>query len=406
MNKRNFFNRKHAIRNAFIIVATAFSGQTYAMELVGKACAGGGGGAAAGALIGAPLGPVGVAGGTALGFLGGAYAGIKAAFKNKRAEIAAEQAQERDRLAAQERARLAEREIFVHRDRIGEAMTAEGEYSGYNVLPADKARFEAFERGESSITIGRRAYFDNVAVKLSAIEERIKQKMLTLRQINGRPVDGYTGNFVELNARYAVANQNAINNPTAESLRINKAQFENPQLNQLFQDIQELFIVGNLFNRTSNIPIEILKDVAVNIQWATANAYAHPLMQALDQTRLDLQELRDLLAERNRVLEESNRLAEQRGQRIDQLNEEKAGIIAAARRKSGEYRAQLLEKEAENARMREEITQRRRRSLEYREMIAKIEAEKKQLAEEKEKVKKDLAASRDAFASCTLTNKP
>lgn len=444
------------------------------------------GSAGVGVLIGAPLGPLGMAAGAAIGGWLGAEAGTKAVQADaikEAAEKKRQQEQERREYAEQQKREQEEKEKYVHRDRFLTAMFAPGEYEKFEVSLAQRGAFEAFERGERLITIGRRAYFDNVAVKVSAIEERIKQKMLTLRQINARPVGGYTGNFVELNARYAVANQDAINNPMAERLRMTKAQFEDPQLNQLFQDIQELFIVGNLFNRTSNKPIEILKDVAANIRWATANAYAHPLMQELDQTRLDLQELRDLLAERNRVLEESTRLAEQRGQRIDQLNEEKAGIIAAARRRSGEYRAQLLEKEAENARqareiegveevlpriaqntrnleeqnaqmreeierrrrrslelrgqiatketekeriakekeelaqekarkeeenarMREEIAQRRRRSIEYKELIAAKEAENKRLAEEKEKVKKDLASARDAFASCTLTNRP
>ena len=97
-----------------------------------------------------------------------------------------------------------------------------------------------FKENRAAIVIAREAYSQRQPQDLVRLETSINQRLLLLRQRYGRPVDGYTGNFVELNARRD-AGQTAINNPSAESIRLSKTMIDNAEFNELFSRYSTTF---------------------------------------------------------------------------------------------------------------------------------------------------------------------
>lgn len=408
---------------------------------------GGYGGLGAGAVMGAPGGPVGMIVGGIAGLCAGGFAGNKIEANGIKKEMLAKAKEEAEK-KQKEQAELAEREKYISWERINRAMSAQEEWANFFANPANKAIVEAFEKGRGPLVIGRRTFVDRCAIERNAIESRINQKMVAFRERFGKPVDADTGNFAELEARKAAA-QEAIYNPRAGAIEATKSSLDESQFDQLFQDIQQLFITGNLFaGSISNKPIETLKTVMANLRWATANAYCHRIFEKRDKAVADLMEIQGLLQERDRLIEQKKaevmRIIAERDQekaareaaanQNQQMIRDNDALRIEKQRAEGEKNQECIAKEnafnmvqrrdgtiaaavnqtLEVAESLEELQERFERfkvvssaaTLTAYQQVDELEDENARMRAEIAKLRKDLVLSRDAFASCSFTNKP
>lgn len=382
--------RKFKILSIFCVVNLCLINNSIAMRKATVATVSVGAYATNGALAGSVFGPIGAGIGAGVGAIGGIFVAGEAIDGIEESD---QMENERLRLQQQEN-----RGEYVSLDRIGRAMNSKSEYGRVQVYANEHRDFLNFENGNGPLVIARSSFSNRQSQELENIKNSINQKLLLLRQKVGSPVNGFTGENAQLNARN-LDWQNAINNPSIESITRCKSTFDNAELNGLFEDIEKMFVVGKLFWKQSDESKEMLKAVAAHIRWATLTSYALPLMEQIDNER---QLKQNALIEKANVQEQNNNLerslqvrTQERDRALEELNraqnemEGKEAVLPIIQRN-------VRGLEEENAKMREELLVRRAQSPQRRLQLEENEAEIS-------KLKKDLQSAREAFASCTLT---
>ena len=293
------------------------------------------------------------------------------------------------------------------------------------------------------------------------LREKINKDLISFRKEMLRPVDGISGDFVTLSPSYQAALKQVDEmGLTGEAIKRGRARLENPAFATLFKDLEELAVASNLQGHSSDFR-DMAITAMVQLHIATLNSYGLPWQEKLikaqaerDQERqwkeriqIELNQektahgsakaLYDIHfkfhAEFRAKVDQQNKLIAAKEEEIE--NTQEALPYLQAHIEGLTQKCATLEDEAKNAekdlkdlaKRRAESPARRageaakdrqltmlgsKNALLHKEMDlcdAQIKQNREQLAAQAvriAKLERDLAASRDAFASCSFTNKP